>query len=39
MTRVVPRPGIDRDADADAGRRRVDEIDTDNALSLPALEG
>ena len=39
MTRVVPRPGIvDRD-DAEARRRRVDEIETDAALSLPVLEG
>lgn len=39
MTRVVPRPGIDAEADAHAGRRRVEEIDTDNALSFPAMEG
>jgi MFS family permease len=39
MTRIVPRPGIDADADREAGRRRVEEIDTDTALSLPALEG
>jgi MFS family permease len=39
MTRVVPRPGIADRSDLDAQRRLLDEIETDAALSLPALEG
>jgi len=39
MTRVVPRPGILDRSDREAQRRLLDEIETDAALSLPALEG
>ena len=39
MTRVVNRPGLVDRSDRDAHRRLLDEIETDAALSLPALEG
>jgi DHA2 family methylenomycin A resistance protein-like MFS transporter len=39
MTRVVNRPGLVDRSDRDAQRRLLDEIETDAALSLPALEG
>ncbi len=39
MTRVVNRPGLVDRSDREAQRKLLDEIETDAALSLPALEG